>query len=143
MSKFNLTPVYETKLVRVGSIKTNPILFGSERAKAVCVEYLKDSPCERLVAVLLDTKHRVIGFAQITVGTLDASLVHPREVFRPAILANASAVVVCHNHPSGDLTPSREDRLAMERLQQAGDLLGIRCLDFIICNDETAISMSE
>lgn len=141
MSQFNLTPVYETKLVRVGSIKTRPMILGSDRAKSVCVEYLSDSPCERFVAILLDTKNKVIGMATITVGVLDASLVHPREAFRPAFLANASSVIFCHNHPSGDLTPSREDRTIMGRLQECGKLLGIHVLDFLICNDESAISM--
>lgn len=143
MSKYNLTPVFETKLVRVGSIKTLPTVYGSDRAKQVCIEYLADSPCERLVTVLLDTKNRLIGITPITVGTLDASLVHPREVFRPAFLANASSIIVCHNHPSGDLTPSREDMAVMKRLQECGNMLGVRVLDFIICNEETAVSMME
>lgn len=143
MSKYNLTPVFETKLVRVGSIKTLPTVSGSDRAKQVCIEYLADSPCERLVTVLLNTQHRVIGIAPITVGTLDASLVHPREVFRPAFLANASAIIVCHNHPSGDLTPSREDIAVMKRLMECGNMLGVRVLDFIICNEEAAVSMME
>lgn len=143
MPSFQITPVFETKLVRKGSIKTQPQVNSNDRAREVCVEYLKESPCERFVIVMLSTQLQVIGFAEITVGTLDASLVHPREVFRPAILANASAIVIAHNHPSGQLTPSREDHSVFSRLQAAGDLLGIRVLDSIICNDETAISMRE
>ena len=143
MTKFNITPVFETKLFRVGSVKTRPSVSGSDRAIAVCIKYLADSPCERFVAVLLDTKHKVIGLAPITVGTLDASLVHPREAFRPAYLANASAVIFCHNHPSGDLTPSREDVAIMRRLKQCGELLGVRVLDFLVCNHETAVSLAE
>lgn len=141
MTQFNITPVYETKLVRVGSIKTRPTISGSDRAKTACVEFLSDSPCERFVAILLDTKNKVIGLTTITVGTLDASLVHPREAFRPAFLANAASIIFCHNHPSGELTPSREDTVMMHRLQECGKLLGINVLDFLICNDETAISM--
>lgn len=143
MPNFNVTPVFETKLLRVGSVKTRPSVSGSDRAIAVCIKYLADSPCEQFVAVLLDTKHKVIGLAPITVGTLDASLVHPREAFRPAYLANASAVIFCHNHPSGDLTPSREDVAIMPRLKQCGELLGVRVLDFIVCNHETAVSLTE
>ena len=142
MPQFCLTPVYETKLVRHGSIKTRPQLNSAERAKAACVEFLADSPCERFVVVVLDTQLRVIGISVVTVGTLDASLIHPRETFRPAILLNASAIICCHNHPSGDLTPSREDRIVSERLLKAGELLGIRVLDFLICNDIEAVSMS-
>jgi DNA repair protein RadC len=110
MPSYQITPVFSTKLVREGSIKTQPFSNSSDRAKAVCIEYLKDSPCERFVIVMLSTQLQVIGFAEITVGTLDASLVHPREVFRPAILANASAIIIAHNHPSTHLTPSREDK---------------------------------
>ncbi len=142
MKMFNITPVYETKLVRVGSIKTRPTVSGTERAKEVCIEYLSDSPCERFVVVLLDTKHKVIGIAPVTTGTLDASLVHPRESFRPAFLANAAAVIFAHNHPSGDLTPSGADLSVMHSLRAAGKTLGIQVLDFIICNDETAISIA-
>lgn len=141
-SQFCLTPIYETKLVRYGSIKTRPELSSSDRAKDACVQYLGDSPNERFVVVILDTKLRVIGMSVVTVGTLDASLVHPREAFRPAILLNGSAVLFCHNHPSSDLTPSRDDRLVSDRLTKAGDLLGIRVLDFLICNDTEAVSMS-
>jgi DNA repair protein RadC len=143
MPSYQITPVFSTKLVREGSIKTQPFSNSSDRAKAVCIEYLKDSPCERFVIVMLSTQLQVIGFAEITVGTLDASLVHPREVFRPAILANASAIIIAHNHPSTHLTPSREDKAVFDRLQTAGELLGIRVMDSIICNDETAISMRE
>jgi DNA repair protein RadC len=143
MPSYQITPVFSTKLVREGSIKTQPFSNSSDRAKAVCIEYLKDSPCERFVIVMLSTQLQVIGFAEITVGTLDASLVHPREVFRPAILANASAIIIAHNHPSTHLTPSREDKSVFDRLQTAGELLGIRVMDSIICNDETAISMRE
>lgn len=143
MPSYNLTPIYATKLVREGSIKTRPAaLNGSDQAKAACIEFLKDSPCEQFVVVLLDTQLRVIGLAPITVGTLDASLVHPRECFRPAILANASAVILAHNHPSGLLTPSREDLAVTERLIKAGELLGIRVLDSIIVNDEEAYSLN-
>ena len=142
-STFCLTPIYETKLVRYGSIKTRPSLDSSDRAREACVQYLGDSPNERFVVVILDTKLRVIGMSVVTVGTLDASLVHPREAFRPAILLNASCVIFCHNHPSGDLTPSREDRSVSDRLTRAGELLGIRVLDFLICNDIEAKSLAE
>lgn len=141
MASFQINPVFETKLVRKGSIKTQPMVRSSDRAKEVCIEYLKDSPCERFVIVMLSTQNQLIGMSEITVGTLDASLVHPREVFRPAILANASAIIVAHNHPSGVLVPSSQDHAVYSRLKQAGELLGIRVLDSIVCNDEEAISM--
>jgi DNA repair protein RadC len=138
------TPVYRCALVREGSVATQPQLTSTVKARAVCNEFLADSPCEQFVAVLLDTKHRVIGLCPITVGVLDASLVHPREVFRPAIVHNASAVILAHNHPSGDLTPSREDCAVMEQLDKVADIVGIKVLDFIIVDGQgNAASMRE
>ena len=133
---FQRTPIYRCQLVRDGSTKTQPKLNSTDRAREVANEMLKDSPIEQFIVIMLDTKLKVIGATVITVGTLDASLVHPREVFRPAIIANSSAVIVAHNHPSGDLTPSREDWSAYESLQHAGKLLGISVLDSLIVNLE-------
>ncbi len=87
---------------------------------------------EHFLMLPLDGKNRVLGFEVVSVGTLTASLVHPREVFKAAILANAAAIVVAHNHPSGDPTPSAEDRAITQRLKQAGELLGIRLLDHVV-----------
>ncbi len=120
-SSFKLTPIYRCQLVREGSTKTAPKLSGSSAAAAVAVELLKDSPSEQFVSIMLDTKLRVIGVHPVTTGTLDASLVHPREAFRAAIIANASAVIFAHNHPSGDCTPSREDMAVLEQMELAAN----------------------
>lgn len=91
-----------------------------------------DARKEEFHVVTLDTKHHVIDTHRITVGTLNASLVHPREVFRPAIKDAAAAVILVHNHPSGDATPSPEDLSVTDRLEAAGELLGINVLDHIV-----------
>jgi DNA repair protein RadC len=138
------TPVYRCRLVRDGSVPTEPKLDSTVKARQACNVFLADSPCEQFVVVLLDTKHRVIGLCPVTVGTLDASLVHPREVFRPAIVHNASAVILAHNHPSGDLTPSREDIAVMKQLDEVADIVGIKVLDFIIVDGQgNTMSMRE
>ena len=80
----------------------------------------------------LDTKNQVIDTHQITVGTLDASLVHPREVFRRAIKDAAASVLLVHNHPSGDPTPSKQDHMVTKRLKEVGQIIGIDVLDHII-----------
>jgi DNA repair protein RadC len=98
---------------------------------------------EVFVAVLLDGRNQVLGFNTVSVGSLTAALVHPREVFKPAILANAAAVILVHNHPSGSSEPSAEDRALTERLRQAGDLIGIRVVDHIVIGDGTFVSMAE
>lgn len=82
-----------------------------------------------------DTKLNVKFIELVTLGTLDASLVHPREVFRLAIMKGVSAIVVAHNHPSGEVTPSNEDKLVTNRLRDAGRILGIQLLDHVIVGD--------
>jgi len=98
---------------------------------------------EEFLAVVLDGRNRIVGFNVVSTGTLTASLVHPRELFKPAILANAAALVLVHNHPSGDPEPSAEDRALTERLKQAGELLGIRILDHVVIGDDRFRSFAE
>lgn len=90
---------------------------------------------ENFVAVLLNTKNEVIGSPLISVGTLSAALVHPREVFKPAIRASAASVVLAHNHPSGNAEASKEDREVTGRLVGAAEILGIEVLDHVIVGD--------
>lgn len=87
---------------------------------------------EHFVAIFLDGRHRPIGYQIVSVGTATASLVHPREVFQPAVGIGACAVIVAHNHPSGDPKPSQEDRDVTRRLVKAGDCLGIQLLDSVV-----------
>jgi DNA repair protein RadC len=102
---------------------------------------LKNSPCEQLIAIALDTQLKVIGSYVISSGTLDSSLAHPREAFRVAILLNAGAIIIAHNHPSGSLEPSGADWKVYERFKQAGELLGIGVIDSLITNESQAYSM--
>jgi DNA repair protein RadC len=90
---------------------------------------------ENFVAVLLNTKNEVIEVPTISVGTLSASLVHPREVFKPAIRASAASVVLAHNHPSGNVDPSCEDREVTKGLVDAAKIIGIEVLDHVILGD--------
>jgi DNA repair protein RadC len=98
---------------------------------------------EQFGIVLLDVKHRVLKTRLVSVGSLDTSVVHPRELFRVAVLGGAAAVVLFHNHPSGDPTPSREDLELTRRLVAAGDLMGIDILDHIILADSRFVSLRE
>ena len=90
---------------------------------------------ENFVVVLLNTKNEVIGTPLVSVGTFSASLVHPREVFKPAIRASAASVVLAHNHPSGKAEPSWEDREVTRRLGESAGILGIEVLDHVIVGD--------
>ena len=98
---------------------------------------------EQFGVLLLDTKHRVLRTTVLSIGTLDASIVHPREIFREAVAAGAAAIVLFHNHPSGDPAPSREDRELTERLVSAGVLMGIDVIDHVILGDATYFSFRE
>jgi DNA repair protein RadC len=94
--------------------------------------------CERFVAIALDAKGRVLGWSEIASGGLSSVIVDPRRVFRFALLAGAVSLIVTHNHPSGDATPSAEDAAITERLRSAGDLLGVTVLDHLIVTADPA-----
>lgn len=98
---------------------------------------------EQFVVILLDAKNKVIGTEVVSEGSLSTSIVHPRDVFQPAILQNAAAIAVAHNHPSGDPTPSAEDRELTQTLLEAGRALCIPVLDHLIIGDGTYYSFEE
>jgi len=104
---------------------------------------LRDLDREEFHVLLLTSQHRVIREVLITRGILDASLIHPREVFKPAISESAAAVILLHNHPSGDPTPSAEDHAVTRQLAEAGRTIGIPVLDHVIVGDDGFTSMSE
>lgn len=98
---------------------------------------------ETLVAVALNAKNRPIRADVVSVGTATASLIHPRDTFRAAIMAGASSIIVAHNHPSGDPAPSREDREITERLREAARVVGIDLLDHVVCGADAWHSFRE
>lgn len=103
----------------------------------------RDRRREYFVVLLLDGKNRIILEEQVSEGSLNQSIVHPREVFTRAVKESAAAIILVHNHPSGDPSPSREDREITRRLKEAGDVLGIRVLDHIIIGDGSYFSFVE
>jgi len=129
------------QVVRVEMVKERVASFATNRvtnpldAAGILEDFLAGADREYFVAMCLDSKNKVNAINVVTVGTLNASLVHPREVFKPAILSNAAAVILGHNHPSGDPTPSREDVEIVKRLVEAGRILGIEVLDSLVIGD--------
>jgi len=111
------------------------------------LNFLKDellrSDREKFIALHLNSKNKVISYEIVSIGTLNSSLVHPREVFKAAILANAASIIICHNHPSGDPDPSKEDLSLTQRLVDAGKLLGIEILDHIVFGASNYCSLKE
>jgi DNA repair protein RadC len=100
----------------------------------------RDRRKEYFLALLLDGKNRIIREVQISEGSLNQSIVHPREVFSPAVRESAAAIILVHNHPTGDPSPSREDIDITRRLKEAGDLMGVKVIDHIIIGDGTFLS---
>jgi DNA repair protein RadC len=126
-------PIYRVTLVREGQMPSyeQRIRCSADAARMLWA-YLEGVDREHFVVFLLDQKNQVIGINTVSMGSLTASIVHPREVFKAAILANAATIICGHNHPSGDTVPSQEDRLITTRLASAGKLLGINVMDHII-----------
>ena len=104
---------------------------------------MKDLTQEHFVVLLLNSKNIVIKEETIYKGTLNSSVIHPREVFKAAIRASSNAIIVLHNHPSGDVTPSKEDIETTIRLKECGELLGIQVIDHIIIGDQKYASLVE
>ncbi|HEX6558913.1 MAG TPA: DNA repair protein RadC [Longimicrobiales bacterium] len=120
-----------------------PRIQGPADVYELCAPALRDLRQEEFRVLLLNTQHAVLRELVITRGTLDASVVHPREVFRAAISESAAAVVLVHNHPSGDPAPSQEDRDVTEQLADAGRLIGIAVLDHVVVGDGRYVSFVE
>lgn len=108
-----------------------------------CAPSLRDSAQEEFRVLLLNAQHAVLREILVTRGTLDASIVHPREVFKAAVIENAAAIILVHNHPSGDPFPSPEDRSITRQLAEAGRMMGIPVLDHIVIGDGRYVSFVE
>lgn len=104
---------------------------------------MREQKRERLVALLLDTKNQVLREEVISIGSLNANIVHPREVFKAALMESCASVILSHNHPSGDPTPSREDIAVTEKLVEGGKLLGIDVLDHVVIGEGRYVSLKD
>jgi DNA repair protein RadC len=136
-------PVYRVTLIREAAITApGPRLRAAAQAAELLRQYLGAVDREHFVVILLDRKNAPIGINTVSIGSLTASVVHMRETFKAAILANAAAILCGHNHPSGDPEPSREDRALTKRLVDAGKLLGIAVVDHVIVGDGTTTYFS-
>lgn len=119
-----------------------PSVTSPEEAAAILVPVLDGADREHCVAALLDTKHRLLDTVTVSIGSIDHTFMSPREVYRDALVANASAVVLAHNHPSGDPEPSRDDEAVTRRLATAGQLVGIDLLDHLVVAADRWVSLA-
>lgn len=130
-------PLFRCALVRDAArpeAEAEPVTVTDGRAAASALRSVLPADLDREIfaVMVLDARRRVLGVNVVSVGTLSASLVHPREVFKVALLLNGAAVIVAHNHPSGDCSPSEEDREVTKRLRRAGEIMGVALLDHVI-----------
>lgn len=130
------------RLAREGPLERTRIR-GPRDVYDLCAPSMRDLSQEEFHVLLVNTQHAVVREIIVTRGTLDASIVHPREVFRAAITESAAAMILVHNHPSGDPTPSSEDRAVTRQLAEAGRLIGIPVLDHVVVGDGRYISFVE
>lgn len=144
-----MNAVFETRWAKVGEVNEHyrtKKITGADEAIRFANSILRPYFCdkrdqEEMLVVTLDTKHRPIRITRTTRGVLDASLVHPREVFRIAVADCAAAIILAHNHPSGDSEPSPQDIETTKRLSEAGRIMGISLLDHLIIGD-TVVSLA-
>lgn len=140
----NRIPRYQVALIREKTIPWQTRRLSNSRSVWEFGKHLTQSTDrEQFWALMLDTKNCLIGVHLVSQGSLSSSIVHPREVLKAAILMSAAAVVVLHNHPSGDPAPSREDRDCTTRLSEACNIVGIRLLDHIIVGELDYFSFTD
>ena len=139
-------PLYGIKLVRADLIRfdARPRIHGARDAARVAWEHLQYADREQVISLLLDAKGGVIGLNVVSIGDLSSAIIHPREVFKAAILANACSIILAHNHPSGDPSPSPEDIAVTRKIAQAGEILAIDLLDHVVIgNADRCTSLKE
>ena len=130
-----IRPVFESIAIHEDAALylTDPI--NSSAAVFELFRFLQEESKEHMFSLHVDSKNRLICVELVSVGSLNASVVHPREVFKSVLLSSAAGLIMIHNHPSGDPTPSREDHEITKRLKEASELLGIRLLDHVIVGE--------
>ncbi len=140
-----ISNVLETKyipLVRTYLVKERFVPYGSEQlckpelVAKMAERILKNSDREHLLVVSLDTKSKPVAVEIVSIGTINSTIAVPREIYKHSITSNAASIVLVHNHPSGDPTPSESDVLLTKRMKRAGEILGIELLDHVILGDE-------
>jgi len=136
------------QIVKIEMVKEKNLMVENKRISSpkdiaeIMFKYLKGADREYLVVITLNTKNDVNSISTVSIGSLNSSIAHPREIFKTAILSNAANIILCHNHPSGDPSFSKEDILLSKRVKECGDILGVQVLDHIvITNTNKFLSM--
>ena len=131
--------VVEIRMVKDHSVPYSGRTMSSPEAIAeLAREFIGEEAREMVIAIYLDVKYKATAIHTVSIGNPSSSLVHPREVFKAAILSNANSIILVHNHPSGDPSPSFEDGMITEKIQNAGKIMGVPLVDHVIIGDEGA-----
>lgn len=143
-------PAKRVNVVSLKVVKESSVLYETRKitnpydAYRLAKNFLIDSDREKFIVVCLDTKNHPINIQLVSIGSLSSAIVHPREVFKVAMLSNASSIICFHNHPSGNINPSGEDESITNRLKECGEILGIGLVGHIIVGDnDTYFSFKE
>jgi len=132
VNKYNVMLVKE----KGASYPVNEIIGTPENVVKIIMPLYDGIDREQLSVLMLDIKNRIIGYNIVSIGVLSDCCIHPREIYKPAILANSASIILVHNHPSGDLEPSPEDLAATQNIIKAGEILGIKVLDHLIIGED-------
>lgn len=136
------TPAKRVDIVSLKLIREGSILYevrninNTVDAVGIGRRFIEDIDREELIVCCLDTKNQPLSVNVASIGSLNSSIVHPREIFKVAVLSNAASIIVYHNHPSGDTAPSKEDISVTNRLKEAGNIIGIKLIDHIIIGSD-------
>ena len=149
MRKVNMNHAKRIDIVSLKMIKESSVLYANRRISKpneivdLLKIFLEDCDREKLIVCCLNTKNEPTSISVVSVGSLNTSIVHPREVFKTAVMSNSASIILAHNHPSSDVTPSKEDIDITERIKQGGNILGIKLLDHLILGDGKYLSLLE
>lgn len=142
-------PLKRINIVSIKMVRESSVLYNIRRISEprdivdLGKKFLDELDREELIVACLNAKNEVNSINVVSIGSLNNSIVHPREVFKAAILSNAASIVMIHNHPSGDVTPSKEDKEITLRIKESGIILGICLVDHIIIGNDTYYSFKE
>lgn len=142
-------PLKRINVVSIKMVRESSVLYNIRRISEpkdivdLGKKFLDELDREELIVACLNAKNEVNSINVVSIGSLNNSIVHPREVFKTAILSNAASIVMIHNHPSGDVTPSKEDKEITLRIKESGIILGVKLLDHIIIGNDTYYSFKE
>ncbi len=141
--EINTTHVREVKINYKSRKRVGETLRSPADVSEVLRKVLPDNSREHFIALYLDGSHSVVGYSIVATGAATSCQVHPREIFQPAVLLGAVSLIIAHNHPSGSLVPSTEDRSVTDNIGKAARLMGVRLLDHIIVTDKSYHSFQE